>query len=107
VTSIVQTSISISTRKITRSEEEPWFHSSLGISDRILDPFQKSYSISTDLIRISRLLNLSSELETSFYLLLLISRILLAEMPHHLGKHHEALDRLHVLLATVDQVIYQ
>ena len=25
-------------------------------------------------------------------------------MPHHLGKHHEALDRLHVLLATVDQV---
>jgi hypothetical protein len=25
-------------------------------------------------------------------------------MPHHLGKHHEALDRLHALLATVDQV---
>ena len=31
-------------------------------------------------------------------------RIVLAEMPHYLGKNHEALDRLHSLLSTVDQV---
>jgi hypothetical protein len=34
----------------------------------------------------------------------MLRRILLAEMPHHLGKNHDALDRIHALLATVDQV---
>ena len=32
-------------------------------------------------------------------------RLLLAELPQYLGKHHEAIDRLHHLLATVDKIL--
>jgi hypothetical protein len=32
-------------------------------------------------------------------------RLLLAELPQYLGKHHEAIDRLHQLLATVDKIL--
>ncbi len=32
-------------------------------------------------------------------------RLLLAELPQHLGKHHETLDRLYALLAKVTQVV--
>ena len=32
-------------------------------------------------------------------------RLLLAELPQYLGKHHEAIDRLHHLLATVEKIL--
>ena len=32
-------------------------------------------------------------------------RLLLAELPQHLGKHHEAIDRLHQLLATIEKML--
>ena len=32
-------------------------------------------------------------------------RLLLAELPQYLGKHHEAIDRLHMLLGIIDKIL--
>ena len=32
-------------------------------------------------------------------------RLLLSELPQYLGKHHEAIDRLHILLGTIDKIL--